>query len=182
MKIITVRHGQTDWNLEYRSQGSTDIPLNVTGILQAKEARDKLAGYKFDVCYTSPLVRAAETAKIIVGDKCPIRYSDLIVERCFGEFEGSVAESWEDLTGGVNIFDLKIDYHENGVEPMSAVLERSRKFLELLKAENPDTALVLVVAHGSLLKALHFNIVGYNDETDFLHFHLRNGEVGEYDI
>ncbi len=182
MKLFMVRHGQTDWNLEHRSQGRTDIPLNTTGILPAKEVRDRLAGEKFDICYASPLKRAAKTAEIIVGNKCPIVHNDLLVERCFGEFEGSAGETWEILTGGIDIFDLKLDFCERSVEPMSAVLERARKFLELVKAENPDTARVLVVAHGVLLKALHFVIVGYDENTDFLSYQLKNGEVGEYEI
>lgn len=182
MKLFVVRHGQTDWNLEHRSQGRTDIPLNATGFLQAEETRDRLAGVKFDICYASPLKRAAKTAEIIVGDKCPIAYNDLLVERCFGEFEGSAGETWEVITGGINIFDLELNFSESGVEPMSAVLERARKFLELVKAENPDTARVLVVAHGVILKALHFVIVGYDEDTDFLSYQLKNGQVGEYEI
>ncbi len=182
MKLFVVRHGQTDWNLEHRAQGSVDIPLNATGILQAEEARDKLAGMQFDICYASPLRRAKKTAEIIVGDKCPIIYNRLLVERCFGDFEGLVGETWDAITGGIDIFDLKLDYGGRSVESMSAVLKRARRFLELVKKENPDAARVLVVAHGALLRALHFNIVGYDENTDFLNPRLKNGEVMEYEI
>ena len=78
--------------------------------------------------------------------------------------------------------DMKLYMARHGIEPIRDVLERSRKFLELVKAENPDDAKILVVAHGVLLKTLHFNIVGYDNDTDFYDFHLENGELVEYEI
>ena len=51
MTLYLVRHGETDWNLENRIQGDSDIPLNQTGILQAREVKDKLKDISFDLCY-----------------------------------------------------------------------------------------------------------------------------------
>ena len=63
--IYIVRHGQTDWNVEGRNQGRTDIELNETGIKQAEEIAKKLEGKKFDMVFSSPLKRAYKTAQII---------------------------------------------------------------------------------------------------------------------
>lgn len=66
--IYIVRHGQTDWNLEGRYQGRTDIDLNETGIKQAEKIRQELKSVKFDKVFSSPLKRAYKTAQIICND------------------------------------------------------------------------------------------------------------------
>ena len=68
MKIYMIRHGETDWNKKRKLQGQVDIPLNEFGKLLAKETAPALADVPFAVCYTSPLKRAAETARLVLGD------------------------------------------------------------------------------------------------------------------
>lgn len=58
MKLLLTRHGQTDWNIALKIQGTTDIELNETGIKQAEETREKLKSENIDVIITSPLKRA----------------------------------------------------------------------------------------------------------------------------
>ena len=81
--IYIVRHGQTDWNVEGIYQGRIDIPLNKTGIEQAKKTKEELKGIKFDKVFSSPLKRAIETAQIICNN--PIIKDDRIIERCNGK-------------------------------------------------------------------------------------------------
>lgn len=88
--LYLVRHGETDWNRERRIQGSTDIPLNETGRLQAARTGRLLSRRRWDGILTSPLSRAYETAEIIadaVGLGEPTRF-DEIVERAYGNAEG----------------------------------------------------------------------------------------------
>ena len=73
MRLILVRHGQTDWNLKHLMQGMTDIPLNETGKMQAFNVKEKLKNVKLDICSSSPLSRAIETAKDLFA-----RASDLL--------------------------------------------------------------------------------------------------------
>ncbi len=173
--LYIVRHGQTEWNVERRRQGRTDIELNETGIRQASIVKQKLADISFDICYASPLKRAAKTAKIICEDKVPIIYDELLVERCFGETEGVVQGDmpWaSDFTFGKK--------YDNGIEPWEDVLARAKVFLEKLRDVNAKN--ILIVSHGVFLKALHYTIVGYDENTDFLGWHLENCEVEKYTL
>ncbi len=64
-KIILIRHGETDWNVQKKSQGWKDIPLNEKGRLQAEDLRIKFSSLDLKTIYTSSLLRALETAEII---------------------------------------------------------------------------------------------------------------------
>ena len=177
MKLYLVRHGQTDWNVQMLAQGRTDIPLNSTGIAQAEALRDRVKDYKFDICYCSPLVRAAKTAEIVVDGRCKIVPDKLLVERCFGKYEGtSPADDW------LKYWHLDCNDDEMGMEPLTKVFERSKEFLEKIRKNHSSDASILVVGHGGMLKTLHYNIVGYEDDTDFMSMHFKNGDIWEYEI
>ena len=177
MKIYLVRHGQTDWNLFHKAQGQTDIPLNETGRAQAKALAEKVKDYKFDICYASPLSRAKETAEIVTNGKCKIVFDENLKERNYGDLEGTDPRAWT-----YDDYDVNLDSQLNHVEPIKNVFVRSKKVLDRIKSENDDDANVLVVAHGTLLKTMHFNIVGYDENTDLRSFHLENSGFYEYDI
>ena len=67
-EFLLIRHGQTDWNLEGKYTGQSDIPLNETGRAQAHEAASQLRTDPPDIIYSSDLLRAFNTAKIIAAD------------------------------------------------------------------------------------------------------------------
>jgi broad specificity phosphatase PhoE len=90
MRLFIVRHGQTSWNVEGRAQGHTDIPLDETGLEQARAlAAGFQPGCTVSKIYTSDLSRARQTAEILAHrlDADLIIREDLR-ERCFGEYEG----------------------------------------------------------------------------------------------
>ena len=169
-KIYVVRHGETDWNKNGICQGKTNISLNENGIAQAKVLKDKINVNLIDICYVSPLNRTIETAKIITNNKLDLIIDDRIVERGFGTLEGkpfnydATAKSW----------DYELNYDEYDIEA-------TKDFLDYLN-KTYDNKNILIISHGAFIKALYFNIVGYNSKTDFLSFFPKNGEVLEFDI
>jgi broad specificity phosphatase PhoE len=63
--LVLIRHGETDWNVEGRYQGQADPPLNKRGLSQAAELAKRLSSVRLDRIYSSPLLRASQTAEIL---------------------------------------------------------------------------------------------------------------------
>ena len=87
--LYIMRHGKTDWNALHKLQGRTDIPLNEEGRLMASKAHEEYKSLNIDVCYCSPLIRAVETAQIVLKNRgIPIITDERSVEMSFGDYEG----------------------------------------------------------------------------------------------
>jgi broad specificity phosphatase PhoE len=153
--IGLLRHGQTDWNIDFRLQGIADIPLNPTGIAQAELAGKIIDGNDWDVLLTSPLSRARDTADIVAkasGFEI-IHVEPLLLERSFGEAEGLLYEEW------------KARYEDTNAVPGAETLDELRaRALELLDklAVNYAGQRVLTVSHGALIRKL-LRIVSNNE-------------------
>lgn len=181
MKVYLVRHGQTSWNIQGIAQGRTNIPLNLTGIKQARELQEKIKDIKFTHCYASPLARARKTAEIITeGRNLDIIYDELLLERSFGDNEGKHGRFLR--KNGLDIGDLRLNTNVDNVEPIKDVFARAERFLGMLKQKHSDNDVILVVGHGSMLKCLHFAIEGYDDNLDYWSWHMKNCECYEHEI
>ena len=177
MTLYLIRHGETDWNLENKIQGDSDIPLNQTGILQAEQVKETLKDISFDLCYTSPLKRASKTAEIIIEGKCPIISIPELTERDFGKIEGNPITSEQSK----KYWNYELNSHDEEVEPVRHLLHRTREFLiKLLKEHKEQT--ILIVTHGSTLRALHYNLIGYQTNEDFMKFQVKNCQIFQYKI
>ena len=163
MKIYFVRHGETDWNKERKIQGQVDIPLNEFGRHLARETAKGLRDVPFDVCFTSPLGRARETAQIILqGRDVPILEDKRILEMNFGVLEGKCCskEGWDVPDSFQMFFDDPVHYQApEGGEDFPAVRKRTGDFLNWLFAqEQYRDSTVLVTTHGAAMAGLLNNL------------------------
>lgn len=91
-RVCFIRHGETDWNVEKRIQGHTDVPLNQHGRAQAMAMVFNAAHHQFQAIYSSDLARAAETAKLLAQrEEMDVRLLSQLRERNYGVFQGITA-------------------------------------------------------------------------------------------
>lgn len=152
--LYIMRHGRTDWNDRNKLQGQTDIPLNESGRRMAEEAAAKYADIPLDICFCSPLIRARETAEILLnGRNVPIRTDERLREMSFGEFEG-VENSFQIPDCPVNQFFFAPDRYivpVAGGESIYDLLARTGSFLkEVVDPLLDQGKNVLIVGHGAM--------------------------------
>ncbi|HIG39033.1 MAG: histidine phosphatase family protein [bacterium] len=181
IRLIVLRHGETDHNRIGRYQGTVDTPLNETGRAQAASAVDYLRLQGIDHILSSPQARAWETAEI-VGTALGLKVTPdpAFVERNFGVFEGKtreeIASEYPELLrenasrqihasmpGGESLFELATRVH-------TGVREIQRLYSDVT---------MLLVCHGGALRALH-GVLRRATDQQYFSYQLANGEMDDY--
>lgn len=158
--ITLVRHGQTDWNLDGRIQGSTDIPLNDQGRADALAAARALAGGAHHHVYASPLQRAQETAGIIAGELGLARPLTTrgMREREFGEGEGLLVteylERYGDWLAAVPGSESLDQVRDRALDSLDRIARAARR------RSAPSAESIIVVTHGGVIRALLMHVSG----------------------
>ena len=156
-RLIVVRHGETAWNVDTRIQGHLDIPLNTTGLWQARQLGDALAVEAISAIYTSDLLRARKTAQA-VADATGAALVDEpgLRERAFGSFQGrTFAEVETEHPEQARRWRQRDpDYAPDGGESLRVLRERVVDTIPRLAARHPGE-LVLLVTHGGVLDVLY---------------------------
>ncbi len=143
---MLVRHGQTDWNIQGKLQGHADIPLNKAGKAEAAGLSEKISEIDFDICFSSDLQRAIETARILSATRPLIINSvPALRERNFGLWEG-------------RLFSELLEYEKGGqpfpnIESDEEIQKRIFPLLHEIVSNYPG-ATVLIVTHGSVIRSL----------------------------
>lgn len=162
MKIYIVRHGETDSNKNRKSAGQrVDDFLNASGVEQIKKLAEEIET-DFDVIFSSPLMRAKQSAQIIAKKiGVPIIERTEILERDYGTLSGIPWDEFKKFLKEEGVdwkeendkqsYDFRIYNGENAVE----VKKRLLKFIEDLKSDYGDKK-VLIVTHGGILRMVHF--------------------------
>ena len=160
MRIYLMRHGQTDWNIDHRMQGRSDIPLNATGLKQAKAAAHGMDALPIDRILTSPLRRARQTAQAVAaGRGVPVLVEETIVEMAFGDLEGQLLRDFPDCAC---IFSDPAHYTPlNGGETYAQLEARCQKLLdEILPPLEERYHDVVLVSHGAFIRGVVCRVLG----------------------
>ena len=157
MKIYLTRHGQTEWNIQGKMQGTAESTLTEKGIEEAKKLGKSLEKIKFDSVYTSPIGRAHDTTKYIVGDRdVEIKTMNCLREMNFGIWEGMYnSEVQEKYMDQYNKFWNEPHLYEpmKG-ETFQEVVDRVRDcFFNIIRNEKSEN--ILVVTHTIVIKAIY---------------------------
>jgi alpha-ribazole phosphatase/probable phosphoglycerate mutase len=160
-KILLIRHGKTDWNIDVRFQGSTDIPLNDYGYQQALRTAERLKSWQGVPIYSSPLKRAMQTAEAI-SKGMPVIPLDELTEINFGVWEGALVsdirkknkkalDAWH-LDGFFSIPENAETWEQiycRVTEAINVCLEREEER-------------IMIVAHGGILRAIMINLLKFD--------------------
>ena len=165
MKLIVIRHGETDLNKENRLQGSegVNLPLNAAGQTMVEQLSNDLL-ISPEVIYASPLVRTQETAQILNKRfQVPIVTVPEIRERNFGTLSDKPRC---EVDQQIILDDLEghYDYRPYGGESVEEVTKRVREFVESLKTKKESS--VMLVTHRGVIRILYDlypnNVIGAN--------------------
>ena len=162
--LYIIRHGRTDWNDMHKLQGRTDRSLNEDGIRMAEKAAKEYSDVHFDICFCSPLIRAKQTAEILIkGRDIPVIYDDRLMEMCFGSSEGE-ENCFDHPESPVYPFFMDPAHYDSppeGAESMDELFDRTGGFLreavDPLLAKGKD---VLIVGHGAMNSSIVCQIKG----------------------
>lgn len=149
--FYVVRHSQTDWNLEKKIQGHSDIPLNEAGKQEAQLLAETIRDISFSICFTLDLKRAYETALILTCNhpmKIPIIVDSRLRERNCGIWEGApYADFYAAAPNG---------WHD--IESNEEMQSRSIQCLTEIAEAHPGKH-ILLVTHGGIMRNLILSIL-----------------------
>jgi len=173
--LVLVRHGQSQWNLENRFTGWTDVPLTDKGREEARRAGELLkeTGIRFTNAYTSDLTRAQDTLDIILGEigqnDIPVTRDEALNERHYGNLQGLNKDETKKKFGKQQVLLWRRSYDipppgEKG-ESLKDTAARTLPFFEkYIRADLKAGRTVLVSAHGNSLRSIVMDLDGLTKE------------------
>lgn len=155
IRVVLWRHGQTDWNVENRFQGHSDIPLNKVGQYQASEAAKVLAALRPDRIISSDLIRAQSTAAALAAlTDIKVEINPNLRETDGGLWEGKLASENRATHG-----ELFANWYEGGDEPAGVTGERrsdvAKRAVAVIEKETTNfSGTIVFVTHGGTVRSV----------------------------
>ena len=177
MKLYVTRHGETEYSLKGVVCGTTDCPLTDFGRQQALSLAEEIRGkgIKIDMIYSSPLIRAKETAEVLAAKiSVPIVVDERLREQDCGGFEGKAKRDDKRFSNARFHFANSLD----GGESTLQLAQRVYNFLDELLDEKLDKA-ALIVGHACVCKIIHTYFYELSNE-EYFHHNTGNCELVEY--
>jgi broad specificity phosphatase PhoE len=165
-RIFLVRHGETHWNLTHRFQGRTNVPLNQEGKNQARALALTLKEEPLLAIYSSPLVRAVETARFIkeFHPSAPFFEEEGLTEMDLGEFDGMEAVDWSahypDFLKAWRSTPGRLKMP--GGESLQEVQVRAIETLKRITQLYPSGSTLLLCSHNFVNRALLCEALGFS--------------------
>ena len=160
-RLVLLRHGESQWNLENRFTGWIDVPLSPRGEQEARTAGKKLLGYRFNRGFTSVLKRAIDTLALVLEEigqpDIPIERDQAPNERMYGQLQGLNKTETAQKYGEdqVKLWRRSYDARPPGGESLKDTAERVLPYYERrIKPSVEAGETVIVAAHGNSLRAL----------------------------
>ena len=168
--LYIMRHGRTVWNMEHKLQGKTDVPLSEAGRPVVEQAAAAYRNTHIDVCYCSPLIRAVETAEIVLrGREIPIITDVRLEEMGFGICEGTLYP----LFAAPETYRIPVE----GGESLEDLYARTRVFLkEVIEPQLRQGKDILIVGHGVMNASIVCQIMDIPVK-DFWSVKMKNAEL-----
>jgi len=158
IRILLIRHGETDWNRNGRFQGRSDLPLNQKGRDQAHALALALKDETLTAIYSSPLTRALETARLVMDfhPSVPLFEEEGLVEMNLGEFEGMEAQRWvAEYPDFIKRWrDTPASVAMPGGESLQEVQTRAIQTLERITKRYPTESTLLLSSHNFVNRTL----------------------------
>ncbi len=197
-KLILLRHGESQWNLENRFTGWVDVPLSPKGEKEANEAGEKIKNIPFDCAYTSVLKRANDTLNIALKvanqTNIPIEYDKALNERHYGALQGlnkaETAKKYGDEQVHIwrRSYDIpppsdKTELNPDGyTESLKDTAARTLPYFnEHIIPKVKEGKNVIVAAHGNSLRSIVMELDNLTKE-EVLQLNIPTGIPLEYDI
>ena len=174
MQVVLVRHGATDWNLQGRCQGSTDLDLSEAGIRQAEQTAELLSTEEFHAIYSSNLRRARQTAeRICRPHNLPVLIEEDVRELDHGKLEGL---TFNEIKANFGDFLLRwrtepAEICVPGGERLADVAERAWNGLNQIVQRHADAKNILIVSHNFPILGIVCRVNGIH-LNDYRTFHL----------
>ena len=181
VEIILARHGETDFNAREIFRGRADVPLNETGLKQARLLGEYLSREKIDVIYSSPLPRAVQTAEAVAAHhRREVNINDNLNDIDCGEWQGlSVSEVKERYT---ELYQDWLDTPEQvrlpGGESLEDVRSRALPFVQDARCEEGK---IVLVSHRVVHKVLMCGLLGL-DNSSFWSFKIDTGGITRFEL